>query len=104
MAKNKLFKFNEIKKIDHVLEASVEKTLNKEIDYKGNWNKRSFENEQPIVLELGGGKGEYAVGLAKKYPNQNFDAVDIKGNRIYIGAKEAEEAGLKNLFFLRAKV
>lgn len=104
MAKNKLFKFNEIKKMDHVLEPSVEKTLNKEIDYKGNWNKRFFKNEQPIVLELGCGKGEYAVGLAKKYPNQNFVAVDIKGNRIYVGAKQAEEAGLKNLFFLRAKV
>lgn len=104
MAKNKLFKFSEIMKMDHVLEPSVEMTLNNEIDYKGDWNSRFFKNDNPIILELGCGKGEYAVGLAKKYPNQNFVAVDIKGNRIYIGAKEVEEEGLENIFFLRAKV
>ncbi|RYM35852.1 tRNA (guanosine(46)-N7)-methyltransferase TrmB [Brumimicrobium glaciale] len=104
MAKNKLFKFDEITKMDHVLEPSVEMTLNNEIDYKGDWHSRFFKNDNPIILELGCGKGEYAVGLARKYPNQNFIAVDIKGNRIYIGAKEAEEEGLNNIFFLRTKI
>lgn len=104
MAKNKLFKFNEITKMDHVLEPSVEMTLNNEIDYKGDWNSRFFKNDNPIILELGCGKGEYAVGLARKYPNQNFIAVDIKGNRIYIGAKEAQDEGLENIFFLRTKI
>jgi tRNA (guanine-N7-)-methyltransferase len=104
MAKNKLFKFSEISNMDHVLEPSVEMTLNNEIDYKGDWNSRFFKNGNPIILELGCGKGEYAIGLARKYPNQNFIAVDIKGNRIYIGAKEAQDEGLDNIFFLRTKV
>lgn len=64
--------------MDHVLEPSVEMTLNNEIDYKGDWHSRFFKNDNPIILELGCGKGEYAVGLARKYPNQNFIAVDIK--------------------------
>ena len=104
MAKNKLFKFDEITKMDHVLEPSVEMTLNNEIDYKGDWHSRFFKNDNPIILELGCGKGEYAVGLASKYPNENFIAVDIKGNRIYIGAKEAQEEGLNNIYFLRTKI
>jgi tRNA (guanine-N7-)-methyltransferase len=104
MGKNKLFKFTEIMKMDHVLEPTVEMTLNNEVDYKGSWHSKLFKNDNPIVLELGCGKGEYAVGLAKKYPNQNFVAVDIKGNRIYIGAKEAEDEGLNNIIFLRSKV
>lgn len=104
MAKNKLFKFDEITRMNHVLEPSVEMTLNNEIDYKGDWNSRFFKNSNPIILELGCGKGEYAVGLAEKYPHLNFVAVDIKGNRIYIGAKQAEEKELDNLFFLRTKI
>ncbi|PWH84742.1 tRNA (guanosine(46)-N7)-methyltransferase TrmB [Brumimicrobium oceani] len=104
MAKNKLFKFSEISKMDHVLEPSVQMTLNNEIDYKGEWNSRFFKNDNPIILELGCGKGEYAVGLARKYPNENFVAVDIKGNRIYIGAKEAQDEGLENIYFLRTKI
>lgn len=104
MGKNKLFKFTEIMKMDHVLEPTIEMTLNNEVDYKGRWNSDFFKNDHPIILELGCGKGEYAVGLARKYPNQNFVAVDIKGNRIYIGAKEAEDEGLNNIMFLRSKV
>lgn len=104
MGKNKLFKFGEIKKMDHVIEPSIEKTMKNEIDFKGNWRSRYFKNDNPIVLELGCGKGEYAVGMARKYPNQNFVAVDIKGNRIFIGAKQAEEEALDNIIFLRTKV
>ena len=104
MAKNKLFKFAEIGKMEHVFEATAEMIINNEIDYQGRWNSEFFKNEHPIILELGCGKGEYAIGLAKKYPHQNFIAVDIKGNRIYIGAKEAEDEGLTNIIFLRAKI
>lgn len=104
MAKNKLFKFAEIGKMDHVFEATVEMIVNNEIDYQGKWNSEFFKNDNPIILELGCGKGEYALGLAKKYPHQNFIAVDIKGNRIYIGAKEAEDEGLDNIIFLRTRI
>lgn len=104
MGKNKLFKFDEIKKMNHVFEPSIDLTLENKLDYKGNWNTKYFEKDQPITLELGCGKGEYAVGLARKYPHRNFVAVDIKGNRIYVGAQQAEEEGLKNIIFLRTKI
>jgi len=104
MAKNKLFKFAEIKRMERVFEATAEMIKNNEVDFKGRWSSEFFNNEHPIILELGCGKGEYAVGLARKYPEQNFVAVDIKGNRIYIGAKEAEDEGLTNIIFLRAKI
>lgn len=74
------------------------------VDYKGNWNKSVFKNENPIILELGCGKGEYAVGLAKKYPNKNFIGVDIKGARMWVGAKQCIEEGLDNVAFLRTKI
>ncbi|PKR79591.1 tRNA (guanosine(46)-N7)-methyltransferase TrmB [Brumimicrobium salinarum] len=104
MGKNKLFKFDQISKMNHVFEPSVDDTLNHKVDYKGKWHSEYFANDNPIVLELGCGKGEYAVGLARKYPNKNFVAVDIKGNRIYVGAKQAQDEGLTNIIFLRAKV
>lgn len=104
MAKNKLFKFNEIAKMQHVLEPTIEMISKKEVDYKGKWNSIYFKNNLPLVLELGCGKGEYTVGLARKYPKNNFIGVDIKGNRIYVGAKQAEDEALENVMFLRAKV
>ncbi len=104
MGKNKQFKFEEISKMQHVLEPTMETIVNKEIDYKGKWHSKYFKNNHPIVLELGCGKGEYTVGLARKYPQKNFIGVDIKGNRIYIGAKQALEEGLENVMFLRTKV
>lgn len=70
---------------------------------QGNWNK-FFKNNNPITLELACGKGEYAVGLARMYPQQNFIGVDVKGNRIYIGAKKCLEENLTNAAFLRTKI
>lgn len=72
--------------------------------FKGNWRQDVFGNTNPIILELGCGKGEYAVGMGRHYPDKNFIGVDLKGNRIYIGAKEALETNLKNVAFLRTRI
>lgn len=104
MGKNKLYKFAQITQMDHVYEPTVEDVLANKIDFKGKWNTELFSKEQPIILELGCGKGEYTVGLARKYPEKNFIGIDVKGNRIFVGAKQAEEEGLKNVLFLRTKV
>lgn len=70
----------------------------------GHWRDSYFRNNNPIVLELGCGRGEYTVGLARKYPEKNFIGVDIKGARMWAGAKEAETQGLKNVAFLRTNI
>ena len=70
----------------------------------GHWRERFFHNDAPIVLELGCGRGEYTVGLAQKYPNKNFIGVDIKGARMWAGAKQAVQEGLKNAAFLRTNI
>lgn len=104
MGKNKLYKFAAVSRMSHVLEPTIEAIKKDKIDYKGTWNKSYFKNQNPITLELGCGKGEYTVGLATRYQTRNFIGIDIKGNRIYIGAKQAEEKTLKNVLFLRTKV
>ena len=104
MIGKKVFRFAEIKKMDIVLEPTMDMINEDKVPYKGKWGQMFFGTDNPITLELGCGKGEYAVGLARKYPNRNFIAVDIKGNRMYIGATQAEEEGLKNIKFLRTKI
>ncbi len=71
---------------------------------KGKWNQVFFKNNNPIVLELGCGKGEYTVGLAQKYPNKNFIGVDLKGARMWRGATDALQAGMKNVAFVRTRI
>ena len=100
MGKDKLKRFEEIKTFPNVLEPPVMETYTN----KGKWHQEIFKNDKPIVLELGCGKGEYSVGLAKLYPNKNFVGIDIKGNRIYIGAKECLEKGIDNVMFLRTRI
>jgi tRNA (guanine-N7-)-methyltransferase len=100
MGKDKLSKFAAIKEYPHVFEHNEDETL----ALKGNWRKDFFKNDNPIVLELGCGKGEYSVGLAKHFPNKNFIGCDIKGNRIYIGAKDSLEQGMTNVAFLRTRI
>jgi tRNA (guanine-N7-)-methyltransferase len=73
-------------------------------DMQGHWREDYFHNDNPIVLELGCGKGEYTVGLAKKYPDVNFIGVDIKGARMWTGATQALQEGLKNVAFLRTNI
>jgi tRNA (guanine-N7-)-methyltransferase len=71
---------------------------------RGNWKRDFFKNDKPIVLELGCGKGEYTVGMAKRFPDKNFIGVDIKGARMYVGAVQAIEAKLNNAAFLRTRI
>lgn len=95
MGQKKLIRFNEIKGFPNVLEYPE--------NMKGTW-KDFFKNTNPITLELACGKGEYALGLARLYENRNFIGVDIKGNRIWRGAKTALEEGLHNIAFLRSPI
>lgn len=101
MAKNKLMKFDEMKTMERVFEPSMSEFIDVDYPLQGNWNKDVFKNDNPIVLELGCGKGEYSVGLGRKYPNKNFVGIDIKGARVWKGAKEANEENLTNVAFLR---
>ena len=103
MAKNKLAQWAEMETFDHVVQPNVDDILNDTVDIKGNWSE-FFKNDNPIVLELGCGKGEYTVGLARKYPEKNFIGVDIKGHRMWRGATTAIDEGLSNVAFLRCRI
>ncbi|MGB6084100.1 tRNA (guanosine(46)-N7)-methyltransferase TrmB [Moheibacter sp.] len=103
MGKNKLKRFAENKTFDNVFQPTRQEVMG-EFDLKGNWNAEFFKNENPIVLELGCGKGEYTVALAQKYPDKNFIGIDIKGARFWRGAKTAVENGMKNVAFLRTQI
>ena len=105
MSKNKTAKFAELKVLPNVYEYPYGALKAGEVfPHKGHWGSEVFGNENPIVLELGCGKGEYTVGLAERSPEKNFVGIDIKGNRIWTGAKEAFNKCLKNAFFLRTEI
>lgn len=104
MSKNKLAKFSEMQQFDHVIQAPYHSIEQNDFYLKGKWAESFFQNENPVILELGCGKGEYTVQLAEKYPEINFIGVDIKGARMYTGAKQALEKGLKNVAFLRTNI
>lgn len=103
-SKNKLKRFKENEIFDNVIEPTREEVLENTLGYKGEWKEKFFKNENPIVLELGCGKGEYTVGLAEKYPDKNFIGIDIKGARFWRGAKTALEQGMKNVGFIRTQI
>lgn len=104
MGKNKLKKFADMKGFSCALEYPREELLKTGFPYRGEWNGKVFSKEAPIVVELGCGKGEYTVGLAKSEPECNFIGVDIKGARMWSGAKEVEENHIPNAAFLRAEI
>ncbi len=104
MGKDKLKRFAAVANYENVLEPTWEESMNKEYFLKGKWAKEFFKNDQPVVLELACGGGEYTVGLAQIHPNTNFLGVDIKGNRIWKGATKAIENGLQNVGFLRTRI
>jgi len=102
-SKNKLKRFRENETFGNVFQPSREEMIAK-LPQKGKWASEVFKNNNPIVLELGCGKGEYTVELARRYPNTNFIGIDIKGARFWRGAKTAVEEGLTNVAFLRTQI
>ncbi|MDX1912246.1 MAG: tRNA (guanosine(46)-N7)-methyltransferase TrmB [Saprospiraceae bacterium] len=108
--KNKLRKFDEVRSFPNVFECyNVQQPqlvgVNMEpVDRRGNWAAGHFKNDRPITLELACGGGEYTVGLARAFPDRNFIGVDVKGNRLWKGAKTALEEGLQNAAFLRTRI
>lgn len=104
MGKNKLAKFANMEEYPHVFQYPFAALQEKGFHMKGKWNKEFFKNDNPIILELGCGKGEYTVGLAKLFPEKNFIGIDIKGARMWTGAKQALEEDLLNVAFLRTHI
>ena len=105
MSKGKLQKFAEMETFPNVFQFPYSAMAdNKPFAMKGSWRSDYFHNDNPIVLELGCGKGEYTVGLARLFPNVNFIGVDIKGARMHQGAKQALEEKLPNVAFLRTNI
>jgi tRNA (guanine-N7-)-methyltransferase len=104
VGKDKLKRWAENKTFPHVFEPDLLPIIKEGATFmKGEWH-GFFKNDAPITLELGCGKGEYTVGLARKYPQRNFVGIDVKGHRFHKGAKEALTENLKNVSFLRARV
>ena len=104
MSKGKLAKFADMASYPHVFEYPFAKLEEAACPLRGRWHAEVFGNTNPIVLELGCGRGEYAVGLARRYPECNFVGVDIKGARMWTGATESLREGLKNVAFLRTNI
>jgi len=88
----------------NVIQPDIEEISVKDHSVKGRWKKEVFNNDNPVILELGCGKGEYTIGLANRFPEHNFIGIDIKGARIWRGAKTAIEQELKNVAFLRTRI
>lgn len=104
MAKNKLAKFADMAEYPNVLQYAYEQLEDGGFPLKGRWHEDFFHNDGPIVIELGCGRGEYTVGLARRYPDKNFIGFDIKGARMWTGATEAIEEGLDNVAFVRTHI
>ena len=104
MGKGKLAKFADMATYENVFQYPFSVVEHVPFDMKGHWHEQYFHNDHPIVLELGCGKGEYTVELAKLYPDMNFIGVDIKGARMWTGATQALKEGLKNVAFLRTSI
>jgi tRNA (guanine-N7-)-methyltransferase len=104
VAKHKLQRFHEINQFTNVIQPDYKECLQNDHSLKGKWNKEYFKNTNPIVLELGCGKGEYTIGLACRFPQKNFIGIDIKGARIWRGARTAMDEKITNVAFLRTHV
>jgi len=104
MSKGKLAKFADMETYENVFQYPFSVVSDVPFTMRGHWHEEYFKNDNPIVLELGCGKGEYTVGLAKRYPQMNFIGVDIKGARMWTGATQALQEGLKNVAFLRTNI
>ena len=103
-SKNKLKRFKENETFSNVFQPKREELITGKYDLKGLWKTKVFNNANPLVLELGCGKGEYTVGLAQQYPDKNFIGIDIKGARFWKGAKTALEEDISNAVFIRTQI
>ena len=90
-SKNKLKRFKENETFDHVFQPKRETLVENKFILKGQWRQKFFKNKNPLVLELGCGKGEYTVGLAEKYPNKNYIGIDVKGARFGVAQKQPKK-------------
>lgn len=104
MGKGKLAKFAEMEMFSNVFQYPYSVVENVPFEMKGHWCEQYFKNNHPVILELGCGKGEYTVELGRRYPDKNFIGVDIKGARMWTGAKQALEDKLPNVAFLRTSI
>jgi tRNA (guanine-N7-)-methyltransferase len=104
MGKDKLRKFAENLTFDNLVQPEFDDIFRRDHPLKGRWGADFFGNDHPIVLELGCGKGEYTVGLATANPDRNFIGIDIKGARMWRGAKTATQMGMHNVGFLRTRI
>ena len=103
-SKNKLKKFIENESFSNVIQPERKELLSDSFIFRGNWNKLYFKNNNPIIVELGCGKGEYTVNLAKSNPSKNYIGIDIKGARFWRGAKTSLDENLENVVFLRTQI
>lgn len=103
-SKNKLKRFKENETFDIVLQPTREEVTNGEFPYKGKWNSDFFKNTNPIIVELGCGKGEYTIGLAERNPDVNYVGIDVKGARFWRGAKTAVDSAMNNVGFVRTQI
>jgi tRNA (guanine-N7-)-methyltransferase len=104
VGKNKLARWTQLGSYDNVIQPEIRDIFGKDHPIKGRWNQDLFKNKNPIVLELGCGKGEYTIGLAGSNPDNNYIGIDIKGARMWRGAKTANEQNLPNVAFLRTRI
>ncbi|WP_293873219.1 tRNA (guanosine(46)-N7)-methyltransferase TrmB, partial [Flavobacterium sp.] len=103
-SKNKLKRFKENETFENVFQPTREEVVCGEFSLKGKWSSDFFKNNNPIIVELGCGKGEYSVGLAERCQEKNFIGIDIKGARFWRGAKTALENGMYNVAFVRTQI
>ena len=103
-SKNKLRRFRENDTFDNVFQPKRNELVEQTYPLRGHWRSKIFKNNNPLVLELGCGKGEYSVALAKQFPSKNFIGIDIKGARFWRGAKTAIEESINNVAFIRTQI
>jgi len=104
MSKNKHKRFAENKIFPHLFQPTPQEMYEGDFHLKGKWNELFFKNDNPIIIEVGCGKGEYTLGLAGNNKDINYIGIDIKGARLWKGSKNAEQGGLKNVAFIRNKI
>lgn len=104
MGKNKLARWTELGTFNNVFQPEIDTIAGTDHPVKGKWKNKVFKNNNPVILELGCGKGEYTVGLATRFPQNNYVGIDIKGARMWRGAKTASDKNLHNAAFLRTRI